>query len=207
MSMSALIRHLSSTLLGLVACLGLAASNAMAATYNLEFNGSGVNITITGVLTTDDAPISSSVPNAYSIVDFSGIVTSDIYGNGAVTLVANPSPPTTVQDSVTGLNYNNVLYFPPDLPGAYFDTDGLLLTYGAREFSYRIFSELLATSALLDPMEVAIFDIPIEVIDGTTTITQTPLPAAFPLMGSVLGIGLVMTRWRRRRSERSRIAR
>jgi hypothetical protein len=176
----------------LLAALFASAWSASAATYNFEFVAQDIHIT--GQLIASDTLVVGST-TGYSVLSFIGNVTStnDMYGSGALSLVPNPNAPDFATDAFSGLEYDNIFYPVPDLPGAYFDALGMLLRAG--NYSYLFFTPL---EIVFDPMEVRLFGEHLELFMTAPNVTATPLPATLPLFATGLG-ALGLFAWRRKR--------
>ena len=186
--------------LGVIAgALFLSASAANAALYSFSFVGGGFDI----FGTMDIAP-AGTFYSAQDILSISGQVTYDdgttTYSQGIAGLVpvdTNNPPPS--QDPVTGFFYDNLYYNPVAFEPTgqpIFDLSGLLFTDLAGVY-YHIYIE--ASPVYVDPLEVSRFPITFnDPIEGSIAIDPTPLPAALPLMGSVLGSAGLLA-WRRKR--------
>jgi hypothetical protein len=112
----------------LVAVLGLVPVGASAATYRFDFSTTDSVFTVAGTLTTADT---LDAAGGYDVLSVTGTITGP--GGGAITLVSNPSQPSSYDNSVWV--YDNVL-FPHT--AARVDDNGILFSAGA--YDYNIYS-------------------------------------------------------------------
>ena len=188
---------LKSKLLGLMAAvslLGLSPANATTYTYNVNFDvggtdGSGNTATGTIMTNCDSCTLVGSDFVSWSFT-LPGIGTI----SGSVPTIADT--PTDLTASSAGLSYNGTVCGGPvtfngTAGGLNFECGGIADYVGTGSSGDKDFLDLDANSSFQ--------------FATVATNSATPLPAALPLFGTVLGVGGLLG-WRRKRKNASAIA-
>jgi hypothetical protein len=184
---------MKSKLLGFIALvplLGLSPANATTYTYNVSFAISASD-TVTGTMMTDcdSCTLGSSDFGAWSF-NLPGIGT--ISGSVPTTIFI----PTDITASLTGLSYNGtVCGGPVTFNGA----------AGGLNFECGMIADYVGTGSSGDTDSLDLDNNASFQFATMATTSTTPLPAALPLFGTVLGVGGLLG-WRRKRKSAAAVA-